>query len=77
MKCRNFFIASILYFRLLIKKVKSYNPIIFIIILYKLISNNSDKNNKKILSLGVFNKVLNGVKIIRINPIKLLIKNRG
>ncbi len=27
--------------------------------------------------LGVFNKFLNGVKSIRINPIILLIKNRG
>ena len=28
MKCRNFFIASILYFRLLIKKVKDYQDLI-------------------------------------------------
>lgn len=49
----------------------------FIIILYKLINNNIDKNINTILSFGVFIKVLNGVKITKINPIKLLIKNRG
>jgi len=32
---------------------------------------------KKIRSFGILNKFLNGVKMIKINPTKLLIKNRG
>ena len=32
---------------------------------------------KKIRNFGTLNRFLNGAKIIRINPAKLLIKNRG
>ena len=39
------------------------------------------KNNRKIIKTirdwGFLNKFLNGVRITRINPTKLLIKNRG
>ena len=33
--------------------------------------------NKKIRSFGILSKFLSGAKITRINPAKLLIKNRG
>jgi|AntRauTorckE5430_2_1112549.scaffolds.fasta_scaffold29655_1 hypothetical protein len=43
--------------------------------------NNKQKREKliikKIRSFGILNKFLNGAKIIKINPAKLLIKNRG
>ena len=32
---------------------------------------------KKIRNFGILNKFLNGARMIRINPAKLLIKNRG
>ena len=35
------------------------------------------KDNKKIRNLEFLNKFLKGVKMIRIKPNKLLIKNRG
>jgi hypothetical protein len=33
--------------------------------------------NKKIRNFFILNKDLNGVSITKINPVKLLIKNRG
>ncbi len=46
-------------------------------IVYKLIKNSRRKNIKNIRSFGILNKFLSGVKIIKINPVKLLIKKRG
>jgi hypothetical protein len=58
-------------------KFQIYKPTIFRIIKYKLrikIKLNKIKNQR---NLGVLNKFLKGVNIISINPIILLIKNRG
>ena len=58
-------------------KFQIYKPTIFRIIKYKLrikIKLNKIKNQR---NLGVFNKFLKGVSIIKINPTILLIKNRG
>ena len=58
-------------------KFQIYKPTIFRIIKYKLrikIKLNKIKNQR---NLGVLNKFLKGVNIININPIILLIKNRG
>ena len=57
--------------------ISSYKPIIFIIILYRIIRNNKINRIKNIRSFGTLNKFLKGVKIIKIKPAKLLIKKRG
>ena len=44
---------------------------------YKLIRNNTLKRIKITRDLGFLNRFLKGVKITRIKPTKLLIKNRG
>lgn len=54
-----------------------YNPVIFWIIIYTNKQNKKELIIKKIRNFGILNKFLNGVKITRINPAKLLIKNRG
>ena len=46
-------------------------------IIYKLPKKVIKTKGKRILNLFTFNKLRNGVKIIKINPAKLLIKNRG
>ena len=60
-----------------IKKLKIYKPTIFIRILYKVTKNNKTNIIKTKRNFGVLNKFRKGVKIIKINPNKLLIKNRG
>ena len=55
----------------------NYKPTIFITIKYKLIikiKKNAITNQR---NLRVLNSFLNGVSNIKINPIMLLIKNRG
>ena len=44
---------------------------------YKLAMNPTNTKGKKILNFFTFNKFRNGVRIIKIKPAKLLIKNRG
>ena len=44
---------------------------------YKPVSNPINTKGKRILNFFTFNKLRNGVKIIKIKPAKLLIKNRG
>ena len=44
---------------------------------YKLAMNPINTKGKKILNFFTFNKLRNGVRIIKIKPAKLLIKNRG
>ena len=44
---------------------------------YRLAMNPTNTKGKRILNFLIFNKLRNGVKIIKINPAKLLIKNRG
>lgn len=43
----------------------------------KSVTNNKTDIIKTIRNLGILNKFLNGAKITRIKPTKLLIKNRG
>ena len=54
-----------------------YNPTMLIIILYKIIRNKNKKSITRIRNLGTLNKFLNGAKITKIKPAKLLIKKRG
>jgi hypothetical protein len=54
-----------------------YNPVIFARILDKRITNKTKDIINTIRNLGILNKFLNGAKIIKIKPAKLLIKNRG
>ena len=57
--------------------VVSYNPTILIKIRYKVIINNKLKIINSIRDLGFLKRFRNGVKITKIKPTKLLIKNRG
>ena len=52
-------------------------PNIFIRIVYKLIKNKIRNIIKNVRDLVFLSKFLKGVKITKINPNKLLIKNRG
>ena len=54
-----------------------YKTNIFLIIKYKLKQNVTVIRIKKIRNFGILNKFLKGVNIIKINPVTLLIKNRG
>ena len=54
-----------------------YKPTIFIRILYKLTKNKITNKIKNIRNLEFLSKFLKGVNITKINPNKLLIKNRG
>lgn len=56
---------------------KNYNAIIFRIIKYKLKIKTKLNSIKIHRNFGTFNKFLKGVNIISINPMRLLIKNRG
>ena len=56
---------------------KYYKPTIFIIIVYKSTITNKKDTIKRMRNLGTLNKFLNGAKITKIKPTKLLIKNRG
>jgi hypothetical protein len=47
------------------------------IVVYKINPNPKQPIIKKIRNLGILNKFLTGAKITKINPAKLLIKNRG
>lgn len=58
-------------------KLSFYNPVIFLIIKKINIQNREKLIIKKNLSFGTLTKFLNGVKIIKINPVKLVIKNLG
>lgn len=49
----------------------------FLTIAYKLVQNMKINIAKKVRNFGVLNKDLNGVNITNINPVTLLIKNRG
>jgi hypothetical protein len=49
----------------------------FLTVLYKTIKNKINDKITKIRNFFIFNKFLNGDKIIKINPAKLLIKKRG
>ena len=49
----------------------------FFIIKYKLKQIINIKKNRRIRNFGFLNEFLKGVNIININPITLLIKNRG
>ena len=54
-----------------------YKPTILRIIKYRLKIKTKLNKIKNKLNLGVLNKFIKGVNIIKINPIILLIKNRG
>ena len=54
-----------------------YKPTILIIILYKSRIINKKNTTRKMRNFGTLNKFLNGAKITRIKPTKLLIKNLG
>jgi hypothetical protein len=54
-----------------------YNPVIFISIKYKATKITIIEITKKIRNLGILNKFRIGVRITKIKPIKLLIKNLG
>jgi len=55
----------------------TYKPIIFISTVYNPIKKSIKNIIKGIRSFEFLNRFLKGVKIIRISPTKLLIKNRG
>jgi hypothetical protein len=60
-----------------IYNIKSYIPNIFLIVKYK-VNNPLIRDIKKTKrNLELLNKLLKGVKIMMINPLKLLIKKRG
>ena len=60
-----------------IDNIKSYIPNIFLIVKYK-VNNPLIRNIKKTKrNLELLKKLLKGVKIMMINPLKLLIKKRG
>ena len=44
---------------------------------YRPVKKRTRNTIKKIRNLGILNKFLNGVKITKISPVTLLIKNRG
>ena len=52
-------------------------PVILTKIKYKLTRKKIKIKGNRILNFFVFNRLRNGVKIIKIKPAKLLIKNRG
>ena len=54
-----------------------YKPTILIRIAYKTAINNTNPIITKIRSFLILNKFLNGAKITKIKPAKLLIKKRG
>jgi hypothetical protein len=58
-------------------KDRSYSATMFLIIKYKRVKEKTKKRIKKTRSFGTLNKFRNGVKIMRINPAILLIKNLG
>ena len=60
-----------------VNKNNYQNPVIFCMVKYNPKQNMIKLINNKIRSFGILNKFLNGAKITRINPAKLLIKNRG
>ena len=49
----------------------------FLTILYKKVIINKKKRIEIKRNFGIFNKFVKGVNIIKINPVILLIKNRG
>ena len=61
----------------LVKILPYYKPTILRKIRYKLTKNTIRKITKKIRNFGILNKFLKGVKITKIKPVTLLIKNRG
>ena len=64
-----------IYFTL--KHYKTHKPTIFLRTLYKPIKNKIRNIIKNTRDLEFLNKFLKGVKITKINPNRLLIKNRG
>jgi len=54
-----------------------YNPTIALRIKYKLVKKTIRNTIKNTRNFGILNKFLKGVKITKINPVTLLIKNRG
>ena len=54
-----------------------YKPTILMMIAYKTAINTRNPTITKIRSFLILNKFLNGAKITKIKPAKLLIKNRG
>ena len=56
---------------------KSYTPIIFLIMVYKVSVNKINVKIRITRNFLILNRFLNGVKIITTRPVKLLIKNRG
>ena len=62
---------------ILVEKTEIYKPVILVRIKYKIIINNINTIGTKIRNFLILNKFRKGVKITRINPAILLIKNRG
>ena len=60
-----------------LSKISIYNPPIFLIIIYKLKILIKKIIIMYIRNFLILNKFLNGVKIIKIRPIRLLTKNLG
>ena len=63
--------------KLILRNIINYRPTIVFKIVYKPIKNNMRNKIKNIRNLGILNKFLKGVKITKIKPVTLLIKNRG
>lgn len=56
---------------------KCYKPVILVKILYKIVLNKINNIGKIKRNFFILNKFLNGVRMTKIKPAKLLIKNRG
>ena len=54
-----------------------YKPTMLLIMTYKIPRNKKNERITKIRSFLILNKFLNGAKITKIRPAKLLIKKRG
>ena len=62
---------------LAVVKNSNYKAVIFARIKYNKIINPRNERITRIRNFGTLNKFLNGAKIIKIRPIRLLIKKRG
>ena len=58
-------------------KFTYYKPTIFLITRYKIMKNNINNIIKTTRNFLILSKFLKGVKIIKIEPARLLMKNRG
>ena len=69
--------TSAIFLRLIFINNNFYKPTILIMMAYKTAINNTNPIITKRRSFLILNKFLNGAKITKIKPAKLLIKKRG